>query len=586
MISYHLVTSADERTWFSEKPVLFLGKWCQSYNRQNIWKGMDAVLAEPYGFQKGQKKRDLAYVNEVSSQLLFELADELNVFHQTNYSVRFWNIVLGHWMQRCVEVIFNRYATVEQALNKYSIYGTTVIDTTYNLATNDTQSFNTACSDDLWNHFLFSRIIKFLGGVKINFISFKTLGSFQIKQKNLRSSQLRSGVKYLFYLLNNHVFPRFSKKTDAFIASSYLPKWEEIKLALFLGQAPQFWVSPALELVDFQEELRHKINVKTEGYSGFELFLRQNLNELIPICYLEGFKQLMRQVQTLSWPQSPRFIFTSNRYDTDEIFKVWTACHALKGVPYFVGQHGNNFGTSIRSSNFPEMLTCDKFFSWGWSKPSSKFIPAFIFKSSGCNLFKSDPNGGLLLIEYRPPLRLEASDDSYAFSLYQEEQSTFVERLPDSIQQRLTVRLHSYQTSHWAEEKRWRERHPSVSLDLGGKSIKKSIKESRLVVHSYDSTGLLETLASNVPTLCFWADGLEHLLPSARPFYQILRDVSIIVDTAEQAAQFIAMHWDDIEGWWRSEVVQLARESFCSEYARIERRGARKLKTLLSNQLE
>ena len=66
--------------------------------------------------------------------------------------------------------------------------------------------------------------------------------------------------------------------------------------------------------------------------------------------------------------QNPKFIFTSNSFDTDEIFKQWVARNVEKSVPYFVGQHGNNYGQNIFEgrSIWPERSTCDSFITWGW----------------------------------------------------------------------------------------------------------------------------------------------------------------------------------------------------------------------------
>ncbi len=162
-----LVTTADERSWKFDRPVLFLGEWCRLYDRKQVWGGMDAIVADPYGLQVRQKERDLAYIQALSSQLLGEVANELNAFHNTRHSVRYWNIVLGHWLQRYVAITFNRYFTLEQTLKNYEISCTTVFDSTdYSLATNDSLAFILACNDDVWNHVLYAKILNFLGGVK------------------------------------------------------------------------------------------------------------------------------------------------------------------------------------------------------------------------------------------------------------------------------------------------------------------------------------------------------------------------------------------------------------------------------------
>ena len=111
------------------------------------------------------------------------------------------------------------------------------------------------------------------------------------------------------------------------------------------------------------------------------------------------------------------------------------------------------------------------------------------------------------------------------------------------------------------------------------------IEKNRLVVHSYDSTGILETLSLNIPTMCFWRGGLSHILPSAKPYYELLMDAGILFFSSEETAKSIALHWDDIGGWWNSKKVQDARQKFCKQYARTVARPARELKKILVENL-
>jgi putative transferase (TIGR04331 family) len=107
------------------------------------------------------------------------------------------------------------------------------------------------------------------------------------------------------------------------------------------------------------------------------------------------------------------------------------------------------------------------------------------------------------------------------------------------------------------------------------------IQRSRLIVHSYDSTGILETLALNIPTLCFWTGGTSHLRASAVPFYELLADAGILHATADSAARKVAHVWSDVRSWWRGAAVQSARLGFCHEYARTIDAPIAKLARLL-----
>src|SRR5450759_1933073 len=164
----YLITTADERSWKFDRPVLFLGEWCCLYERKHVWEGMDAAVAEPYGLAPGQKERDLARVHSLSSRLLPEVADALNRFHDTRHTLRYWHIVIGQWLQRYVAITFNRYFTLDQALGNHELSGTTVFDSSgFSLATNDSLDFVWASNDDVWNHVLYSDILGFLGTLSI-----------------------------------------------------------------------------------------------------------------------------------------------------------------------------------------------------------------------------------------------------------------------------------------------------------------------------------------------------------------------------------------------------------------------------------
>ena len=87
-------------------------------------------------------------------------------------------------------------------------------------------------------------------------------------------------------------------------------------------------------------EAPQKLIFKTENassdcdhFEGFEKYVRWQLTEVIPVCYFEGYKNLVGTMEKLAWPKKPKFIFASNAFDTEEIFKVWAASKVEKDVP-------------------------------------------------------------------------------------------------------------------------------------------------------------------------------------------------------------------------------------------------------------
>jgi putative transferase (TIGR04331 family) len=589
----YLITTADERTWKFDRPVIFLGEWCRLYSRKHVWQSMDAIVAPPYGVSKEQKDADHAEARSLEEKLYPILCAALNQHHGTHHDMRFWRIAFGCWLRRYVDTILNRVRTLEQCLQAYKISGTAAIsDEVYLLATMNSYAAIWAFDDSRWNGTLYVRILNLLGekncpvemvvsDASEGFRWHTTATAYPLKRRILLWGYRQIGKLAGF----------LAKEKDAFIINSYLSKKEEIKLQLALGQVPQLWSSSQFEpTVKPDCELRRRLSNQIAGVTNDTLFgvICSLVFELLPVCYLEGFAELTEKVQQLPWPRRPKLIFTSNSFDTDETFKLWTATKTESGSQYIVGQHGNNYGTHRYLGNLtPDQLVADKFLTWGWADGLPQIIPAFIFKTAGRKAQSFSPDGGLLLIEFSLGHRLFSWDDASEFKAYFEDQKNFIRKLNKQIINHLIIRLHHIHTnSNFGEGAQWKEFDPTIKIDAGFSNIRSLIAQSRLVVHSYDSTGVLETLSGNIPTLVFWQNGFDHLRDDAIPYYQPLVDAGVVHLTHESVAAKVNEVWDDVGGWWMQADVQNARKQFCDRFGRMSQSPVCELKNiLLSNPL-
>ena len=585
----YLITTALEESWPEKRPLLMLGEWCRRYDRRAHVSGLDTQLAPPRGMTAAEKVRDGAEVRRVVEEMLPEIGAALDAHHGGEHSVRYWRIVLGHWLIRYVSVLYNRYTALSGVIATHEIEGTTVLDTDcYSLATADSDGFVWATDDDLWNHVLYARIVEFLAirgrTIPINRADWirRSEQGFSRQALPVRSTgQLSSLATRLAAIL----LPKLARERDAFLLSTYLPASQRARLELSLGQVPQLWRPGPAPGSPPNAMVRKRLPSLARSENEFELLARELWREVIPACFVEGYRTLVTRAGELGWPRRPRFVFTSNAFDTDEQFKVWIAGKVDEGTPYIVGQHGNNYGTHQwwGAEFWPERMTPDRFITWGWRDSDSRNVPAFVFKIAGKKRRDAQSAGGLLLVEVAIPHRISPHDSDAEFAIYQAEQFRFVRALPTEVCNRLTVRLHGeYRMHQWREDQRWADQEPHISIEKGIVPIEALVNASRLVVHSYDSTGILETLAMDIPTMCFWNGGLDHLLPSARPYYELLRGAGILHDTPEAAAVAVASCWADVAGWWWGSPVRRAREAFCDQYARTERTPVRTLRAVLT----
>ena len=571
--SRYLILSSDERFWRLDEPVVFLGNCCLLLKHENIQSTMDFVIAESYGSQT-EISNDYANVRKLEEELFPILCDLLNSYHNTHYDSKFWKTVLGTWFQRYVDMIYNRVGTIKKCLKNYNVIGTTVFNSKgYEFATPDTWTAIWSFNDDRWNSVLFSRIFDIIGPLDfpIEVISDNGKQNHFSKAKRNSYSKSKNIFKKIGRLLNS-IACFFSKKDDSFIINSFLPKFKEALLQFSLGHIPKIWVNDNYRVkqkIDLfaRRNLAKKIDLY--GDKGVKDVLREMLFELIPVCYLEGFKEVANVAKLKKWPVKPKFIFTSNSFDTDEVFKIWTALKVIDGSRYIIGQHGNLSFIGSQQNRIIDFKIPDKFLSWGWSDHRPQVVPAFIFKTAGKIIEKRNISGGILLTLCHYPHRSTFWDDSKNYLDTFKNHKEFIKVLPVEYRGLLTVRLHSaWQDFNWLEKDRLSIFSDQIKIDDGQMPIEKLIKKSRLIIHGYDSSGILETLSMNIPTLAFWSGELDHLREDAKPYYEILREAGIIHFEPESISEKIQNIWSDVESWWGTEKIQSARKTFCEQYAK------------------
>lgn len=580
MIDRVLITTADERSWpDNSERVLFLGTWCVKNNRKHAWSKFNFKVADPYGISKQQKKNDKEYIVKLIEKITFDLKGELNRYHGTNYSERYWNIITGHWLQRHIKVIFNRYKLIESILTKNLVNRMIKIEEEeFNFIAEDGINYVRRLSDDNWNHNLYIELLKYFPNNNIKIIE------KYIDHPN-RGSNKKKYKSYKHYIKKTLNFSRFFfKNTDALILDTCLPRKEVFKLFFFLGQLPVYYnfdIGYCKENFIITSK-RGDFLCANDSYTGVEFAIRDLVKKMIPSCYLEGYNSIHNNLKRVQLPKQPKFIFTSNAFAFNEYFKFWTADKVENGVPYYIGQHGSNYGTLQGSEVWPEIKTCDIFFSWGWDRVYKvKTKHSFNFKiANEKQLF--NPKGGGLLVERGPGHPSVPQDHYYEHILYQKYVFKFYENIESNIKNKITVRLHHGSSELGASDVYlWNKEYPDTNIDDYSLPLKKLIQKSRLVIFSYECSGFLECMALNIPTICFWRGGLDHLFDDAADHYKMLENVGIFTNKAEVAASYVNIYWEDLDEWWNSRLVQEARVEFCSHYSRVVKNPTKILANML-----
>ena len=591
--SRHLVISSDISTWILDRPVLFLGKWCLREQDRHIWEVMDMKIADPIGAASQDRFLLHKEARRIEDEIFPRLVIILNEFHAVKRDQRYWKILLGHWLRDIVQLLVNRIVTIERCLKNYEISTVTLnYQPEYVLAATDYGDIWPMSNDNYWNDQIIVKIFERLQvqEIKIEYITSQLGTNKEIIGPNANfKNKINIAPRQAIDKIARRIATVIGRDRDAFVINSYLPPEKELLLNISLCQFPQRRVTLNYKVTTpVDKEIRTKLVQKMQTNTGISMeeIITSFLFELIPVSYLEGYKDLIKVSESAPWPKTPKFIFTSLNFKADEVFKIWTAEKVSRGTPYFVGQHGMGYGNHKFYQSSIEEMTSDKFLTWGWKQELRQHTPAFIFKNSSNSKIRNPERTGLLLIETTPHARFEVWEQADEFEKYMKDQFKFVSNLTTQVKEDLVVRLHpGYAINSGEGDLRWFKFDRNIKLDLGQVPIRQLWITNSLLVHSYDSTGLLETLEADRPTMAFWQDGLDHLVDEAIPYYKQLISAGIVHLTPESAAAKINEVWGDVDKWWMSHEVRKAREVFCHEYARTSKKPIRDLKKLLLKDL-
>ncbi len=302
--------------------------------------------------------------------------------------------------------------------------------------------------------------------------------------------------------------------------------------------------------------------------SGDSLEIAKALCSLyIPRVLLEGFDTYRRQVLGLGLFR-PKAVYSANALSWHTSFKILVAEWREQGTLLLYHQHGGGYGVDRQNVlEDHEIRVSDRFYTWGWRLPSSKVRPLspppLSGKYSGC----ATPKWHVLLVCSETPkiaYRLWYQPMPGTMEMVIRDTAEFVSRLgnPAALMVRLAPKRFG-----WEMQEAIAQRSPSTRFDDFSVGSMTRFAESRLVVHNYLGTSWLETLALDIPTVCFYSPVIQAFRPEVVPFIIGLEEVGILHRSGSAAAGFVQSLGSGVDAWWRSEEAQTARQAFVANYA-------------------
>ena len=533
----------------------------------------------PYHWDDRDKLyNDYQYLNNIYENKLKIIKNELNKIHSVNYSLRYWRILVGPWLSYFIQIVFDRWSMLKCAFENYEISGCRVLlNNESEYIPKDFIHFHNLFIDDNWNEMIYGQLLDKYWNVHIDLDYIKNNNGVEKNNNYQYNSLIRTSLgslKQIFLRAINKYKSLMNSADNYFFFKTYLPSIMENELLQRLGQKPKKWETQEIKYNKINLEMRKWHLEGSDKYDDFSNIIDNLIPLHIPIAYLEGYNSLVNLAEYLTWPKTPKCIFTSNDIQSSDFFKAWVAQKVENGTHLVIGQHGGHYG--IGKWNWieeHEISISDRYLSWGWSDSyQPKIHPVGQIKNIVPLGINHVEQSGLLLVTGAIPRYSYLSYSVHISSQwldYLEDQFAFVEKLHPDRHNNLTVRLYQHDYG-WEQQERWRKRFPKITLDSGEKLMHRLIASTRLYVSTYNAATYLEAFTMDIPTVIFWNCNHWEIRDSSKPYFEDLKNVGIFHETPESAASHVSQVWDDIDIWWKSKSVRQALEKFKSHYSNID----------------
>lgn len=284
----------------------------------------------------------------------------------------------------------------------------------------------------------------------------------------------------------------------------------------------------------------------------------------LPVALLEGFAAY--RGAALAMPVSrPKVVYSANALHENLAFKMLVAEWREEGSRLLYHQHGGGYGIDrVHAIEEYEVRVSDQYFTWGWCSAENPKIRPLSPAALHCPT-KTRKYILLSCVDYpKVAYRLHFQPMPGTMQTMHRETCEFLHTLPD--RRNLLVRTYP-QDYGWGFADMMRQTAPDAVFDIPRSGAFERFAQSRLVVHNYLGTGYLETLALNIPTICFYDINTYAFRAEAQPLINGLESVGILHRSGKAAACFVAGLGNDPEGWWAKPEVQEARYNFVVRYA-------------------
>ena len=494
----------------------------------------------------------------------------LNQYHKTKRTKKYWTILLTPWLINFISSVFIKWKFLENLEKKY-FFIKKKMDSN-NMIPTGIEDFHRISISHYWNHYLFTRIIEKAFKKKIQIKK-----KFQLKKNNERDliySKLKNKkTKDRVFAIVQKILNYF-RNPKYLIFSTYMTNFQEILVNIRINKSILLYKSPRpFHLTKYYNKgiLRKKMTLDSSRSKKdkLKIFLDKEVIMNIPSSFLENYKSIGNDIKNIPFPKKPEKIFTTLGINRSTIMDRYIANNVEKGSKLILAQHGGNyFQHKCMYHALHEVNISDKFLTWG-KISKKKTIRLGVIK----NIKKSKSIGDKIIVEIRMRRvyqnHIKIDSGFYDGKKYLDNMCDFFNKIKnDEINNEIFVKLHHSEWG-WNEKKLFLTNNPKLKFINSNKKMIDIIDSAKLMIYTFCSSGYLESIAANKPTIVLYLHDLNLLNDKTKKHFKILKKNGILHTDINSLIRMLKKynHSDKIQKWWCDKKIQKLvskyREDFC-----------------------
>ena len=606
-----LALTAIEKYWDKSKEILFLGEWCIT-SKSNLSNAKYKVLDYHWkDFKKIESDND--YIFKVYKSLMPLLAEKLNKIHNIKLPFRYWEILVGVWLLKFIELSFDRYSTIIQ-LRKISDKIDCWVTDEY-LIPPTFGDFYLFSQEDKYNFSFFSSIINKLKlNINLTRIDFdpdnipssvtNNINDYEAnkrikpskniiqKIKRIKIETVVNKIKNINFIRSLIILPYkiIIYKFRRFLSFFYNDIFLNINLAIYENDLKKtfrrlkhvYYKNPtempgyAPKKIKPDQNLR-KDKIIYPNVNEFIKLLCSLILENIPMEYLEHFSGYRQYcINSGIIPKKiPHIVAIRSSFEYQAQLRFLASEFSNLGSNILTIQEGG--GMNVRKINQKDVesnyIGCDYFLSWGWKYNHDNFFRFHMSKTFWIKKNTYNKNGHILMVG--------GSCRRYHWSVYEGHiinsfykkhvnlNNKFLKLVNKEVYDKILYRFHIQFGQN--EIKDIMDENPKLTISLreDDDHFYELLYNSSITVMTSDYTANLQSMIINRPTLWLWDSDYHTIREDSKKYYDELHDVGILYYDPLSCAKKINEISIDPMKWWMSEDIQKARSNFSNNFCNV-----------------